>query len=442
MASVMIPLLLSVMVSGLLGHPPPWKEQQINMLMPGVKPTVPDTYLCKSVKMEDDHTYITGFIPNADANIAHHVLLYGCEEPGAEPGRIWNCGEMASSSAGPHAGPCRTGLNILYAWAMEAPRLSLPPDVSFNVGQATSTKYLVVQVHYKNVSKFLPPENGEDHSGLTLVTTQVPSQKQAGVYIMSTGGSLPSHTVEYFEVACEMTEDVEIFPFAFRTHAHSLGRVISGYRIRDGVWTEIGRKDPRLPEMFYNATNQGISVRRGDILAARCTMHDTTDHTVSIGATQKDEMCNFYIMYYVNKPPTLQVDSCFSPGPPYWYWKDYPDQEKLNLDAAPDTASVIPGTNSPLKRNVSQAYAFESSEEVEGVPGRFNDVLADDIIDQAIEELDPQSLLYLVQELAEEEEWQQQQQQQQEAQRQEMLLRERQRQMALGQIPALYGGRP
>ncbi|RUS72815.1 hypothetical protein EGW08_019428, partial [Elysia chlorotica] len=305
-------------------------------------------------------------------------------------------------------------------------------DVSFNVGKATPTKFLVVQVHYKNVTKFLPPQSGEDSSGLTLITTHVPSEKQAGVYIMLTGGSLPSNTVEYFEVACEMTEDIEIIPFAFRTHAHTLGRVISGYRVRDGVWTEIGRKDPRLPEMFYNVTNPGITVKKGDILAARCTMHDTTDHTVSIGATQTDEMCNFYIMYYVNKPPTLQADDyCMSAGPPAWYWKDYPDHEKLNLKGVPDTASVIPGANAPLKRNVSQVYFFDSTTNVDDMPDLNDESLADEIVNQAFEELDPQDLVYLYelaqwQEQQEREQQLQQQQQEEEEERFRMLMRNQQ----------------
>lgn len=30
------------------------------------------------------------------------------------------------------------------------------------------------------------------------------------------------------------------------------GRVVSGYRVRDGKWTEIGRKDPQLPQVEIN----------------------------------------------------------------------------------------------------------------------------------------------------------------------------------------------
>ena len=93
-------------------------------------------------------------------------------------------------------------------------------------------------------------------------------------------------------------------PFAFRTHSHKLGLVTSGYRVRfdkdsnDQEWIEIGRRSPQLPQMFYPVTNK-LSIRKGDVVAARCTMKNFVDHDVSIGSTGEDEMCNFYMMYYV-----------------------------------------------------------------------------------------------------------------------------------------------
>lgn len=42
--------------------------------------------------------FITGFQPNASMNTAHHMLLYGCGQPGSDK-EIWNCGEMAKSDA-------------------------------------------------------------------------------------------------------------------------------------------------------------------------------------------------------------------------------------------------------------------------------------------------------------------------------------------------------
>ena len=94
---------------------------------------------------------------------------------------------------------------------------------------------------------------------------------------------------EHFEAACEVIEDINIVPFAYRTHAHKLGIVNSGYVIKtdpitlEQEWIEIGRRSPQLPQMFYPATNQDITINKGDILAARCTMYNFRDHSVSIG---------------------------------------------------------------------------------------------------------------------------------------------------------------
>ncbi len=103
----------------------------------------------------------------------------------------------------------------------------------------------------------------------------------------ATGGNIKSNHEDHFDAACEMKEDVEIYPFAYRTHAHKLGLVNSGYVVKtdkDGrqEWIEIGRRSPQLPQMFYPVTNK-VSIRKGDIIATRCTMENTRDHTVYIG---------------------------------------------------------------------------------------------------------------------------------------------------------------
>lgn len=38
-------------------------------------------------------------------------------------------------------------------------------------------------------------------------------------------------------------------------------------------------------------------------------------------ATNNDEMCNFYLMYWVENSQPLEQKYCFSAGPPTYYWK-------------------------------------------------------------------------------------------------------------------------
>jgi peptidylglycine monooxygenase len=185
------------------------------------------------------------------------------------------------------SGPvCKKSQGIIYAWAMDAPELILPKDVAFKIGGQTQAKYIVLQVHYASIERFLDGKT-TDNSGIVLSGQYEPVKNTAGVYFTATGGHIKANHEEYFDAACEMKEDVEIFPFAYRTHAHKLGLVNSGYVVKQNggnreEWIEIGRRSPQLPQMFYPATNK-VSIRKGDVIATRCTMENTRDHTVYIG---------------------------------------------------------------------------------------------------------------------------------------------------------------
>lgn len=73
--------------------------------------------------------------------------------------------------------------------------------------------------------------------------------------------------------------------------------------------------------MFYPVPSPGATIAPGDLVAARCTMHNNLTHTVYIGSTGNDEMCNFYLMYYVDRMDRiLERKVCVTPGPPTFYW--------------------------------------------------------------------------------------------------------------------------
>lgn len=54
-------------------------------------------------------------------------------------------------------------------------------------------------------------------------------------------------------------------------------------------------------------------------------------------ATNEDEMCNFYLMYYVDNDEPLDMKYCFTRGPPYYYW----DKPETGLHNIPDEASHL-----------------------------------------------------------------------------------------------------
>ena len=48
--------------------------------MPSAKPLEAETYLCTTIRLDENNTYyVTGFDPRAEMGTAHHMLLFGCE---------------------------------------------------------------------------------------------------------------------------------------------------------------------------------------------------------------------------------------------------------------------------------------------------------------------------------------------------------------------------
>jgi peptidylglycine monooxygenase len=115
---------------------------------------------------------------------------------------------------------------------------------------------------------------------------------------------------------------------------------VSGWLVKEdetGVdqWTLLGSRDPQLPQMFVPVVNTSLVISQGrflrfslafrnaiagDVLAARCSMENTENRVVGVGASGDDEMCNFYLMYWVDGDETLRDNTCYSSGPPGYYW--------------------------------------------------------------------------------------------------------------------------
>jgi len=148
---------------------------------------------------------------------------------------------------------------------------------------------------------------------------------------MGTGGFLRPKSYDSMETSCKITEDKVLHPFAFRTHTHELGRRVVGYRVRaingTSQWTLIGEHDPLKPQMFYSVLKD-VPITMNDTIAAACKMYNSRQRITYVGPTGEDEMCNFYMMYWVEDGKSaLKHNYCFSAGPPFYYW----DRELQNI---------------------------------------------------------------------------------------------------------------
>uniref|UniRef100_A0A669DUL9 Peptidylglycine alpha-amidating monooxygenase n=1 Tax=Oreochromis niloticus TaxID=8128 RepID=A0A669DUL9_ORENI len=270
--------------------------------------------------------YIVDFIPLASMDTVHHMLLFGCQTP-VSTHSFWDCGSVQ--------GTCEDEPAIMYAWARNAPPTKLPKDVGFKVGRSSGMSYFVLQIHYGDISPFI-----------------------AGIYLLMSVDTviLPGKRVTDADVACDYTS-YPIYPFAFRTHTHRLGKVVSGYRIRDGKWTLIGRQSPQLPQAFYPANKQ-VNVKYGDTLAARCvfTGEGKTSKTY-IGGTSDDEMCNFYIMYYMDSRHAIPYMNCMEMGSEELF-QHIPTEANVPIKVSPSHMNSVMHLGQSTE-TVDQDYHFE-----------------------------------------------------------------------------------
>lgn len=111
--------------------------------------------------------------------------------------------------------------------------------------------------------------------------------RHAGMMLLGTGGYINPYSVDHMEVACPIKEWKIIYPFAFRTHTHSLGKVVTGYSVMTDaddkdIWTLLGKWDRTMTQSFYPVL-KNLSLSGPNLLAARCTMESNRDYITYIG---------------------------------------------------------------------------------------------------------------------------------------------------------------
>ncbi|XP_010005512.1 PREDICTED: peptidyl-glycine alpha-amidating monooxygenase isoform X4 [Chaetura pelagica] len=309
----------------------------LNIRMPGVTPKQSDTYLCMSVPLPvDDEAYVVDFKPHASMDTVHHMLLFACNEPSSTE-KYWDCDE----------GTCRDKSNILYAWARNAPPTRLPKGVGFRVGGEAGGRFFVLQVHYGDISAFR--DKHKDCSGVTLHLTHQKQPLIAGMYLMMSVNTVipPGEKVVNADIACRYKR----FPmhlFAYRVHTHRLGKVVTGYRVRNGQWTLIGRQSPQLPQAFYPVEHP-VDVGYDDIFAARCVFSGEGRTTEThIGGTANDEMCNFYIMYYMEAKHAVSYMTCTQNANPEMF-SNIPQEANIPIPVKSDMLKMAHGHHEETK---------------------------------------------------------------------------------------------
>lgn len=263
--------------------------------MPGITPTKDDEYICQGWKVPDGEYFVVKFQALATSDTAHHLLLFGCPEPVSES-PVHDC-----------HGPCFDS-KVMYAWARNAAPLELPEDVGFHIGNNTDVKYLSMQVHYATM---FADADRKDYTGVQLTVTKTRQKYVAGILLLVSGSAvIPPKTKNFHvDVSCYFDGDDVLYPFAFRTHTHMHGRVVSAYMF-NGTWFQLGKGNPHWPQAFW-PIKENYAIRHLDGLASRCTYDSSdSDKEIPMGETHNDEMCNFYLMYYTDSHSGRSYYSC------------------------------------------------------------------------------------------------------------------------------------
>ncbi|XP_051499613.1 peptidyl-glycine alpha-amidating monooxygenase isoform X4 [Apus apus] len=330
----------------------------LDIRMPGVTPKQSDTYLCMSVPLPvDDEAYVVDFKPRASMDTVHHMLLFACDEPSSTE-KYWDCDE----------GTCKDKSNILYAWARNAPPTRLPKGVGFRVGGEAGGRFFVLQVHYGDISAFR--DKHKDCSGVTLHLTHQKQPLIAGMYLMMSVNTVipPGEKVVNADIACRYKR----FPmhlFAYRVHTHRLGKVVTGYRVRNGQWTLIGRQSPQLPQAFYPVEHP-VDVGYDDIFAARCVFSGEGRTTEThIGGTANDEMCNFYIMYYMEAKHAVSYMTCTQNANPEMF-SNIPQEANIPILVKSDMLKMAHGHHEETKGIEKSSLLQQGKKEEEDILDR------------------------------------------------------------------------
>ena len=149
----------------------------------------------------------------------------GCSEANAEP--VWRCRGHSVCS------PSAATQHVLYGWAKDAPPAGVPAGAAFRVGDGTGTSSLVMQVHFTTRR---PPG---DRSGVRLHLEAGGGGGGAGGGGGGEAGAAFSAGLtmfaRYFQIPprepevkvpnqCCLRGFEPQHAFAFRVHAHDMGR--------------------------------------------------------------------------------------------------------------------------------------------------------------------------------------------------------------------------
>ena len=224
---------------------------------------------------------------------------------------VWDCSESEEEPLpGLDKGnSCVRGFNEMYSWVPGTDPLTYPEGVGLRVlserdlghdGEGKDkTAVLVLQVHYEHFDqqKSAAAAGGQQrqvsdgHEGMILHFVSAAShlvQHDSSAYRLASKGILKAGRVTKAETSCLLKENMTMHAMTYLVHAHTLVTHVSGWIVRTTEqgkqeWSLIAKDDPKVHPSRYPIMHRNITMRPGDVLAARCTFNNTLDRDVVLG---------------------------------------------------------------------------------------------------------------------------------------------------------------
>ena len=195
--------------------------EEVKLLMKGAETHHDDEYLTTRIPVDiafdidlADEIFVNKISVQTDGKV-HHIIVKGCADVIDEIHPATSTFSVFCEDP-----------KILFSWALDAGPLVLPEDSSIRLGGQSNVNSINIEAHYKDQFDGI-----DEFTGLVVETSKEPPKKLIGIYLLgSSYFSLPVGKQTNVDIECEYDFEETIEVFAFRTHAHTNGQVITGYR--------------------------------------------------------------------------------------------------------------------------------------------------------------------------------------------------------------------
>ncbi|KAK6967742.1 Tyramine beta-hydroxylase [Biomphalaria glabrata] len=273
------------------------------------------TYICQYIDLVKEigsgNFHLIAAEPIIDnANVLHHMILFGCNDSLNIAQGPFECGMTASQY-------CQ---DLLITWTVGLAGDCSHPMTGIRLGQ-TGYKKIAIQLHWNNP---FTKSDWTDSSGLRIYYTPNLRTYDAGIWITGSNyfvlpPKLPSVTVtSTCTKGC--TRNVVTGPVNITkalNHMHYAGKQMSIEVLRDGSHYLYLTNEPIFvydSPQVYLYTDEVITLQAGDELITRCTFTTANRNTTTFqGQATLDEMCYGFLTYYPAQ--NLKNKFCLTEGP-------------------------------------------------------------------------------------------------------------------------------